>query len=299
MSRLPELALITCSPGSGSTAYGYLLNLHPSVLCLEESALLDPEGEVTLRDKLQRGVLASKPSVLLPGTPDLGIWSEDAAGVMRELAGGQVHDIPALAASLVGISQKRDACLVVEKFPNLGNRFCSVLIQRKIKAIFLTRHPFGAISSIIRKMEAPLASSIHLGHMATPGLNWGPMVEGGGYDSSLLDLMTLQYMSCITELEAALATGLPVAILRYEQLLTSPVAVYQETCRHLGLTWTPDIAQLFRGLCLDTSKATAWERQLSPRYQAAILRTLSSCSGLQLLTSLYPEVRQPLSNRGV
>ncbi len=269
-----KYAFVTCCPGSGSTLFSALLNLHPEVLSLSEVGLAWPAG---MRQPLLRAIDGGE-------VFERNFWLRDASALERDrfrsLAEGGSGSFD-LADALVNMSSWGDndpgppgrwPKLFVEKDPVQAHRISEVAAETRYRPranapfavdqwmmFYLSRSPYATVNSLLRK---------HAAHGYRIGVQWGPTDPLAGSaitdETPIVERAVRMWIECEKAVALAVAAGHHVVALSYEALVEDPVHFLTAFFAKAGVPWSTErIKQALPAGFVRRDRSSAWEEELN------------------------------------
>lgn len=240
-------------PRSGTTLVGSLLGSHPDAVCVPESQFKVP----WLRQALHGDGILDRDDVLREVEHDFRyrIWNLDSSALRQRLPerGNVRQFLFGFAAAFGEQCGRQTARLMVDHTPSniryfnhLAELFPDMLL------IHVVRDPRGVAASMKPLDWGP-------NHSYTCAAFWSQQIAFGLAAEGLGDRRVVR--------------------VRYEDLINAPRSTLERLCRSVGIDFTPRMFQAdgFRiprysrgqhrlvGECIDVSRASAWQRTLTPR----------------------------------
>jgi acyl transferase domain-containing protein len=272
-SGIAGVALVLCTPRSGSTLFRLMLSAHPGIFCPPELWLL---GHATLSEWSQDPFAVVYRDGLIRAVAGLDGGSSGAA----EGAVGELVRRSAPVADVYRMLRERSGGrLLVDKTPGYVLDPAALARAERLfheaRYIHLVRHPLACIDSFVRS-------------------RFDRFLEERGDPREIAERTWADGNANALEFRASLPAARHLLV-RYEALVRAPVAVMEEVCAFLGVPFVDDVLRPYeRGRMLegpgdpglrarsaiDPTRADAWSS--APAALGTRARALAAALGYEL-----------------
>jgi acyl transferase domain-containing protein/thioesterase domain-containing protein/acyl carrier protein len=231
--KIQGVSLLLCSPRSGSTLLRVMLAGHSKLFCPPELHLLP---FVDMSDRSARLAMSHLGEGLNRALAELSADKDEAARTLEKWECDSAG-VDRAYAHLAGIVSPK---LLIDKSPSYGE---SVDILQRAEAmfespkyVFLTRHPYAVIESIVKNRLDKLIGSI--GGVSLSGLATDSYAVGEGVWSTV----NANILDFLSEIDPA-----RVKIVKYEDLVAEPERVMRELCTFYGVPFEDAVLTPYQG----------------------------------------------------